>query len=124
VKYKFIPSLSHNLTHSFMSGMNYFDNDHVYPHVYAMARGKPGRVVTVNWIPNTTADLFAFPPRVRKSILAYRQWLPKLMKRHRVTPDMLSALRTEVYVGKNLRLYVRAIAVDSRGKQYSQFVWA
>jgi hypothetical protein len=123
VKFKFIPSLSHNLTHSFMSGMNYFGGDHVYPHVYAMARRSPGRVVTINWIPATTADLFAFPTRVRTSIRSYRSgFVPQLLKAHRVTPEMLSALRTEVYVGKNFRLYVKAVAVDSRGKTYEQFV--
>jgi hypothetical protein len=37
VKYKLIRSFSHNLSHSFMSGMNYFDGDHIYPHVYALA---------------------------------------------------------------------------------------
>ena len=124
MKFKLIPSFSHNLTHSFMSGMNYFDNDHVYPHVYAMARAQPGRVVIVHWIPNTPEDSAGFPPRVRKSILAYRTMLPVLMKKHRIEPEMIVALRTEVHVAKNFRLYVRAIAVDVRGKEYSQFVWA
>ena len=107
-----------------MSGMNYFDNDHVYPHVYAMARAQPGRVVIVHWIPNTPEDSAGFPPRVRKSILAFRTMLPVLMKKHRIEPEMIVALRTEVHVAKNFRLYVRAIAVDVRGKEYSQFVWA
>jgi hypothetical protein len=124
VKFKLIRSLSHNLSHSFMSGMNYFDGDHVYPHVYAMARANRGHTVTINWIPETTAELSQFPPRVRKSIVAYRTRVPDLMKRHKVTPDMLKSLRTEVYVARNFRLYVRAVALDSRGKEYAQFVWA
>jgi hypothetical protein len=107
-----------------MSGMNYFDGDHVYPHVYALARAKPGRVITIDWIPGSTVGLFAFPSRVRKSIRAYRKWLPILMKGHRIKPEMLKELRTEVYLAKNFRLYVRAVAVDDRGKEYSQFVWA
>jgi hypothetical protein len=37
---------------------------------------------------------------------------------------MLKELRTEVYLAKNFRIYVRAVAVDDRGKEYSQFVWA
>jgi len=125
VKFKLIPSLSHNLSHSFMSGMNYFDGDHVYPHVYAMARESRGSVITIHWIPPTTADLFAFPKRVRTSIRAYRsRLLPALLKSHRVKPEMLASLRTEVYVAKNYRLYVKAVAVDSRGKTYERFVWA
>jgi len=124
MKYKLIPSFSHNLSHSFMSSMNYFDDDHVYPYVYAMARAKPGRTVTINWVPSTTADLFAFPQRVRKSIRAYRKWIPGLMQSHRIQPQMVKALRTEVFVARNFRLYVRAVAVDDRGKEYSQYVWA
>jgi hypothetical protein len=107
-----------------MSGMNYFDDDHVYPHVYAMARAHPGQVVTVHWMPNTSVDSEAFPSRVRKSILAYGKRLPVLMKKHRIEPGMIVALRTEVHVAKNFRLYVRAVAIDARGKEYSQFVWA
>jgi hypothetical protein len=124
VKYKLIRSFSHTLSHSFMSGMNYFDGDSVYPHVYALARAKPGRVVTIHWIPGSTMGLFAFPARIRKSIRAYRKWLPNLMKSHRIKPEMLKELRTEVYLAKNFRIYVRAVAVDDRGKEYSQFVWA
>jgi hypothetical protein len=124
MKYKLIPSFSHNLSHSFMSGMNYVDGDHVYPYVYALAREKPGRIITIDWMPGSTVGLFAFPSRVRKSIRAYRKRLPILMKGHRIKPEMLKELRTEVYLAKNFRLYVRAVAVDDRGKEYSQFVWA
>jgi hypothetical protein len=107
-----------------MSGMNYFDGDHVYRDVYALARAKPGRVVTIDWIPGSTVGLFASPSKVRKSIKAYRKHLPILMKGHRIKLEMLKELRTEVYVARNFRLYVRAVAVDDRGKEYSQFVWA
>lgn len=124
MKYKLIASFSHNLSHSFMSGMNYFDGDHIYPHVYALARAKPGRIVKIDWIPESAMGLFAFPARVRKSILFYRKRLPILMKGHRIEASMLKELRTEVYLAKNFRLYVRAVAVDDRGKEYSQFVWA
>jgi hypothetical protein len=44
------------------------------------------------------------------------------MKSHRIKEEMIAELRTEVYLGKNFRLYVRAVAVDDRGKEYSQFV--
>jgi hypothetical protein len=124
VKYKLIPSFAHNLSHSFMSGMNCFDGDHVYPHVYALARSRRGRVVTINWIPATTADLFQLPPRARKSVRSYRKLVPDLMRRHRISPEMVVSLRTEVYLAKNFRMYVRAVAVDNRGKEYAQFVWA
>jgi hypothetical protein len=124
-KYKAIRGLSHNLTHSFMSGMNYFDDNHIYPHVYAMARAQPGRIVTINWIPDTAAGMKEFPTRVQKSIEYYRgHFLPTLLKGHGVERQMVRALRTEVYVAKNYRLYVRAVAIDDRGKEYSQFVWA
>lgn len=124
MKYKLIPSLAHNLTHSFMSGMNCVDDDHVYPDVYALARKNPGDVITIHWIPARTQELFSFPPRVRKSIVSYRQWLPSLMKRHKVNPEMLKELRTEVYLAKNFRMYVRGVAVDSRGKEHIKYVWA
>lgn len=36
----------------------------------------------------------------------------------------ISEMRTEVYVAKNYRVYVRSYMLDDRGKEHVQFVWA
>jgi hypothetical protein len=106
-----------------MSGMNYVDGRFVFEDLHDLARERRGEKIIVSWIPRRDAELFRFTPRVRKCIRYYRKALEKHITRHRIDPHALKEMRTEVYVGENFRMYVRAYARDNRGKEYSQFVW-
>jgi hypothetical protein len=123
VKFKLIPSMSHNWTHSFMSGINYVDGRFVFEDIYDLARKRRGDKVTVSWIPPRDEELFRLTPRVRKCIRAYRKGLRQHIARHRVDFEALEEMRTEVYVGEGHRMYVRAYARDNRGKEHQAFVW-
>ncbi|WP_202839240.1 hypothetical protein [Luteimonas saliphila] len=124
MKYKLIKSMAHNWTHSFMSGMNYVDNDFVFEDMYQLARDRRGEKVTVTWIPNRPEELFGLTPRVRESLKYYRKALSEHLVRHQIDPEAISEMRTEVYVAENHRMYVRSYVLDNRGKEHVQFVWA
>lgn len=124
MKYKLIKSMAHNWTHSFMSGMNYVDNDFVFDDMYRLARDRRGEKITVTWIPNRPEELFGLTPRVRESLKHYRNALPEHLVRHQIDPGAISEMRTEVYVAENHRMYVRSYVLDNRGKEHVQFVRA
>ena len=46
VKYKHIPAMTHNFTHSFMSAENYVDGGYVFEELSQLARENPGRVIS------------------------------------------------------------------------------
>ena len=124
MKYKLIKSMAHNWTHSFMSNMNYVDNDVVFEDMYRLARDRRGEKVTITWIPSPQEEQVCLTPRIRESLKHYRKALPTHLIRHQVDPDAISEMRTEVYVTKNQRMYVRSYVLDNRGKEHVQFVWA
>ena len=116
--------MAHNWTHSFMSNMNYVDNGYVFEDMYQLARDRRGEKVTITWIPSPQEELLWLTPRIRESLKHYRKALPAHLVRHQVDPDAISEMRTEVYVTKNQRMYVRSYVLDNRGKEHVQFVWA
>lgn len=124
MKYKLIGAMAHNWSHSFMSGMNYIDDQFVHEDMHKLARERKGQKVVVSWIPVRTEELFVLTPRVRKCIKAYRRGLREHLERHKIEPTSLVELRTEVYVAENFRMYVRAYALDDRGKEHATYVWA
>ena len=115
--------MSHNWTHSFMSGMNYIDGRFVYQDMWDLARARRPKKVTISWIPYRPAELFGLTRRVRTCVRYYRKGLKDHLQSHGILPAALKELRTEVYVGGNLRMYVRAFARDDRGKEHEAFVW-
>ena len=84
MKYKLIRSMAHNWSHSFMSAMNYVDDDFVAEDMYQLARDRKGQKITVTWIPERPEELFALTPRIRESLKHYRKALPKHLSNHKV----------------------------------------
>ena len=88
MKYKNIDSAIHNLGHSFMSGMNYVDNDHVMYEVRAIVRKEPHEL----WINFSTGEIkpkSAQSERLLKSVTWYRSTLDDHLRRHNVVPEVL-----------------------------------
>lgn len=82
----------------------------------------PERVI-VSWIPNRDHELEALSTRAKACVLAYRERLNGFLVRNGVDKSAIAEMRTEVYVEGTFRLYVRAFALDNRGKQYAAFLW-
>lgn len=107
-----------------MSDMNYVDGGFVYEDMYAMAREQRGEKVIISWIPATNEELFGFPPRVRKCVMAYRVGLAEHLRHHSIDAAALVEFRTEVYVAENFQMYVRAFVLDDRNREHIAFVWS
>ena len=107
-----------------MSEMNYIDGAFVYEDVLRLAREHRGQKVIISWLPESDVEPIPLTPRIRECIKYYRQGLHEHMARHGLDGETLVELRTEVYVAETHRMYVRAYAVDNRGKVYEQFVWS
>jgi hypothetical protein len=122
LSYKKIKSASHDWTYWFMSGTQYIDGRFVFEDMRELARARPTERLTVSWIPAREDELAALTPRVRKCIAQLRNELPSYLERCKVDAEVIAELRTEVYVGANARLYVRAFARDDRGREYKSFI--
>ncbi len=51
MKFKKLPSMSHNFSHSFVSLMNYVDDGYVFEDLFDLAKENEGKVVSIQWIP-------------------------------------------------------------------------
>ena len=105
-----------------MSGVQYIDGRFVFEDMRELARQKRGERITVSWIPKRNEELAVLTPRARKCVRNMRRELPEYLLRCGLNEDGIEELRTEIYVGANSRLYVRAFARDDRGREYKSFV--
>lgn len=121
MKYKLLPSMSHNFSHSFVSLMNYVDDGYVYEDVFEIAKKSAGETVSIQWVPKKEYEIGVFNSRIVKSIKLNQDWLPKHFERHNVLESMVSEMRTEV-VFNNGQFSVSAYLKDSRGKIYKSNV--
>lgn len=107
-----------------MSGTQYIDGRFVFEDMRELARQKPGERVTVSWIPRRRDELPSLTPRIRKCVRNMRRQLGDYLERCGLNMKRIEELRTEVYVGANARLYVKAFARDDRGREYQSFIWS
>jgi hypothetical protein len=124
MKFKLIKSMAHSWTHSFMRGENHIDKGYVFKDLHRLARKRKGEKIIVSWIPEKTEELLQLTPRVRIHIGHYRNSLSDHLLQHKIDPASIKEMRTEVYVARNLRMYVRSYVLDITGKEHVQFVWA
>ena len=116
--------MSHDWTHIFMGGMNYIDGRFVFEDMHELARMRKGERVVVSWIPRRGDELKTLTPRIRKCVRNMRRQLPEYLERCRVNIKAIVEMRTEVYVGANARLYVRAVVLDDKGREHESFLKA
>lgn len=105
-----------------MSGMQYIDGRFVFEDMRELARENPGERITVSWIPKRNNELGKLTPRARKCVRNLRSELGDYLDRCGLDAKRIDELRTEIYVGANSRLYVRAFARDDRGREYKSFI--
>ena len=64
-----------------------------------------------------------FSDRINKSIHFYKNWLPILLEQHDLVKEVISELRTDIYLESNKQLSVRAYARDINGREYSKNIY-
>lgn len=103
-----------------MSGMNYFDDDHIMYEVKALVRKEPHEV----WINFSTGDISPggdYSERLLKSVAHYREWLGDHLRRHNVDP---AAVQNVTLHHRLTRLGTESVmlAVDDRGIEHRVLV--
>jgi hypothetical protein len=121
VKYKVIPAAIHNFTHSFISLMNYVDDQYVMDILRDVIAKAPEKQVAIEWLPDPPVTSVPMPPTVQKSLGYYRATLPKHMQSHGIPMDALRSFQTVLYHSR-LGLRARAEAVDDRGNEHKKAV--
>lgn len=123
MKLKNIKSLSHNLSHSYVSFENYVDGEFVFKELKEMAYTANGEKVSIYWLFPENKVVPLFSERVSKSIEYYKEWLPKLILQHELDSSVIAELRTDIYVAPNKQLEVQAYARDINGKEYTKNIY-
>ena len=82
MKLKNIKSLSHNLSHSFLSFENYVDGEFVFKELRELAVKANGGKVSIYWLYPENKVVPLFNHRITKSIEYYKEWIPKLLVQH------------------------------------------
>ena len=105
-----------------MSGMDYFDDDHVMYEVRRLAINHPGHELRINFSTDTLEpDDVPCGEWLRKSIIHYMQHLPKHLSSHNVEPGCLGdVVLQHTATNRDNRTYM--YAVDDRGGNYVVFV--
>ena len=117
MKHKVLKSIAHNFSHSFVSYMNYFDDGHVVDDLLVLARKANGARIRIQWIPDSPIQQ-DFPPRVIKSIVHYRGWLPRHVQNAGASIEAIRQFRTDIFLKPNKQVAVEAYLVDDRGKEH------
>ena len=116
MKYKNIDSAIHNLGHSFMSGMNYFDDDHLMHEVREIVRHEPHEL----WINLSTGEIepkSGRTARLTKSVAHYRSGLEDYLRRNNVDPLGVKDITLHHKLTKRGSQTIM-LAIDDRGVQH------
>ncbi len=123
MKLKNIKSLSHNLSHSYVSFENYVDGEFVFKELKELAVKAKGKKISIYWLYPESKVAPLFSERITKSIEYYKEWLPRLLAQHELEASVIEELRTDIYIAPNKQLEVQAYARDLNGKEYVKKIY-
>lgn len=115
--YKRITSAIHNLAHSFVSLMNYVDDEYIIDILPDVLRGIPDHQLNIQFPTGQLLPAGVYPERLIKSVGYYTQDYLDHMRREGVDPATLRVIEIFIYVD-NYGLRCRVEAEDDRGKHY------
>lgn len=118
MSYKRIGSLIHNWSHSFVSLMNYVDDDYVIGELGKILLRDEVESVIIDPLNRTIEPSAARTSRIVKSLGYYADALPEQMEGENVLPHELASFRLVITRPKGSMTFV-AEATDDRGKEYS-----
>jgi hypothetical protein len=119
MKYRTLRAMAHNLSHSFLSGMNVVDGRPAFEDVYQRARKQRGEKVIIRWVPERDDEHEQLSDMVRRSIAGYRAGLPEFFASNGVEAAAIAEFWTEVWVDRSFRMQIRAVVIDDRGKEHA-----
>ena len=129
--HKPLKSVSHNFGHSFISLMNYINDDYFMGHLLKQARKTKCNKLTVDILKNIAEPTLLLTDQIRQSIEHWNKWFPTLVESSGSTMDYISSstmtiefdlLQTRPYPSDNRitenPFTCEIVIVDDRGKEY------
>jgi hypothetical protein len=121
MKYKEIDAMLHNFGHSFVSLMNYVDDQYIADLLGSLAKQSDTREIAINFNDGSVHPALSYPPELAKSVSYWQAWLPKHMNNHRIDAQALSPVLLR-YRLTNVGPEVIVESTDDRGKHHKVFV--
>ena len=129
--HKPLKSVSHNFGHSFISLMNYVNDDYFLGHLLKQARKTTLNKLTIDVLQNTAKPTELLTEEIRTSIERWNKWFPSLIESSGSTMDFVSSAimtvefdlnQTRPYVNNNQFIespfICEIVITDDRGKVY------
>ena len=129
--HKPLKSVSHNFGHSFISLMNYVNDDYFLGHLLKQARKTNINKLTVDILKNIAEPTELLTSQIKSSIEHWNKWFPTLVENSGSTMNFVSsAIMTIEFDLKQTLLYssnskmlqspftCEIIIIDDRGKEY------
>jgi len=129
--HKPLKSVSHNFGHSFISLMNYMNDDYFLGHLLKQARKTRLNKLTIDVIQNTAKPTELLTEEIKTSIEHWNKWFPSLVESSGSTMDFVSsAIMTVEFDLNQTRPYINdnqiiespftceIVITDDRGKEY------
>ena len=131
ISHKPLKSVSHNFGHSFISLMNYINDDYFMGHLLKQARKTKSNKLTVDILKNLAAPAELLTYQIKSSIEHWNKWFPTLVESSGSTMDYVSSAimtiefdlqQTRPYNGNSDYLespfICEIVIIDDRGKEY------
>ncbi len=131
--HKPLKSITHNFGHSFISLMNYINDDYFMGHLFKQARKTKCNKLTVDILNNIAEPTELLTDQIKKSIEYWNKWFPKLVESSGSTMDFVdSAIMTIEFDIQQTRPYAgnkdylespfvcEIVIIDDRKKEYKR----
>jgi len=123
MKYKNIDAMLHNYGHSFVSGMNYVDGEHIIELLPDLAYRSPGLELDINFTQNSISPPGDYPSNLVKSVSYYHDGLVKHVENHKVEFNRLSDIHLRFRLLQSGHEIIVS-TTDDRGISHKVFVHA
>jgi hypothetical protein len=131
--HKPLKSISHNFGHSFISLMNYINDDYFMGHLLKQARKTNCCVLTVDILKNLAEPTELLTDQIKQSIEHWNKWFPRLVESSGSTIDFIRSAKmtikfdlqkTRPYAGNKEYLespfICEIVIIDDRQKEYKR----
>jgi hypothetical protein len=130
-RYKVLKSVAHSFGHSFVSLMNYADDDYVMGHLLTQARATRNNRLMLDILSGRAAPEALLTPPIAASLGHYAAWFPDLVASHRTALRFVHSAAMEIVFDLNVERQVRGTGLiespfvcrvtitDDRGKDWS-----
>ena len=115
MKYKNIDSMLHNFGHSFVSLMNYIDDEYIIDILDSTLRALPSPRLEIRFPSQLIQPAGTYSPVLLKSVHHYAEWLPEHMQNHEIAAAAIPEV-VLVIVGDRRGMHCDVRAVDDRGR--------